>query len=73
MEQKYFRLQFKIREDVLLKLDDSSDENINDLIRAAEQCIKKNPTYRDIIGALKQEVDRPKDLVNLMPKIHTST
>lgn len=69
VEQKYFRLQFALPDDVYAKMDDSSDKNINILLAAGQECVDKNPEYKNVVEALKVEVDRPQGLVHLVPKI----
>jgi len=69
VEQKYFRLQFALPEEVYNKMDDSSDENIKILLAAGKECVSNNPEYLKVIEALKVEVDRPEGLVHLVPKI----
>jgi len=69
VQHKYFRLQFKMTEQALKELDRCDKKHLDYLISAAEECIEVNEEYKRILETLKVEVDRPKDLVDCMPRI----
>ncbi len=69
IKHKYFRLQFKMTEKALKELDRCDKEHLDYLVSAAEECIEVNEEYKNILAQLKVEVDRPKDLVDCMPRM----
>jgi len=75
VEHKYFRLQFKVTEKALEELDRCDDEHLDYLIGAAEECmglkegVQGSEDWPEILKALDEEVERPKDLINSMPNI----
>ncbi len=75
IHNKYFRLQFKVTQEALDELDRCDGPHLKYLISAAEECMGLNPEapgsedWPELLKALGEEVERPKNLVDSMPNI----
>jgi len=67
IKQQYFRLQFIVDDEKDLDKLDSSDESFMRKLKRYGKEFRETKIFKEAIEALNTEVDRPKDLVNLVP------